>query len=1001
MGKSRLVLASAFAALLPCACLAHEARLLDLADLASPSFTVYTAEDGLSDEVWSNVGFDAQGFVWAGSASSLARFDGYAWTSEPFAAHSLVRDLALDGDGTLWALFESEGLARYDGRAWTRYDGSTRALHRFSSLPAPGGGSELWVGEAEGLLRVQDGRWVPDPANSARVGMPADVERTQSMFGGPREWLGATNGGLWFSEAGAKPGPWQRYSAPELDAMSATDLVRTVDHGVEELWFLSYGRGLARLREDGVRVWRSATGELPSEALYTAQATTSPSGERLLWIGSRAGLLRVGDDRVVAYDRRHGLPSDAVRAVKLQRTPEGIDLLWLATEGGIARAALTPTQWRTVSLHGARENGTFGLLLEPDGRGGERLWVGSMQQGLALLQDGQWRYFRQADGTLPSPGVRSLWRVAGPDGTPWRLVGLFGGEVLRIGDDGGFTPMSVPWRKHEDESMVYAGNHGGALWLSTQTAGLHRLQGGAWTHYALPAGDAPGLRWLVYSIAAQTDAQGREWLWAAGDRGLARFDGERWTRVAAPGLPADDLRQALPIVRQGRTELWLASYRHGVLRLDVSDPLAPRRLQGDDVPPAPDATVYSVLPDSRGRIYVCTNNGVQQLSPRADGGYDARVFRRRDGLVHDECNTNSQQIDAHDRYWVGTLGGLSVFDPALRLPRVATVPRPLHFVAARVDGATQRLHDPARLALPAGARELRIDFSLLSGLRESESTYRSRLEGYDPDWTPWSPERRRAFTGLPPGQYELRLEARDYAGTAAAPRSLHIEVAPFWWQRGDVRTLAALLLAAAAASAVLLWNRNLRRRQRELRDQVQARTRELHAANARLTELSYLDPLTGLANRRRLMEAMAAAIEHAAAHRRPLGLIVADVDHFKAYNDRHGHLAGDAALRAVARALQDAMRGHDLVARFGGEEFACLVTEAARQDVGSIAERMRALVEALPPRSIGNDADTLTLSAGWLALVPVRDTTAADLLHAADAALYEAKRAGRNRVQEG
>ena len=126
----------------------------------------------------------------------------------------------------------------------------------------------------------------------------------------------------------------------------------------------------------------------------------------------------------------------------------------------------------------------------------------------------------------------------------------------------------------------------------------------------------------------------------------------------------------------------------------------------------------------------------------------------------------------------------------------------------------------------------------------------------------------------------------------------------------------------------------------------------------------------------------------------PVGLMVIDVDHFKQYNDQHGHLAGDVALRAIAQALQSAMREQDLVARFGGEEFACLLIDADIDVVASCAERMRALVEALPPRTLGNRVQTVTISAGVLSRIPVPGDHAADLLREADLALYRAKRRG-------
>jgi diguanylate cyclase (GGDEF)-like protein len=147
------------------------------------------------------------------------------------------------------------------------------------------------------------------------------------------------------------------------------------------------------------------------------------------------------------------------------------------------------------------------------------------------------------------------------------------------------------------------------------------------------------------------------------------------------------------------------------------------------------------------------------------------------------------------------------------------------------------------------------------------------------------------------------------------------------------------------------------------------------------------------------MEAIDTAIERAVAQQRAIGLIVIDVDHFKRYNDVHGHLAGDTALRAVAQALDSATREQDLIARFGGEEFASLMVDADLDTAMRIAERMRALVEALPPRTLGNDTQTLTISAGVLSRIPAADERAADLLRAADAALYRAKHEGRNRVR--
>jgi diguanylate cyclase (GGDEF)-like protein len=980
---------------------AAELAPIDVTDQGAPTFTVFTARDGLSDEIWNVVDVDARGFAWAGSASGLARFDGYRWTLwEVDGARSLVRDLERDPAGHLWAIFEREGLAEYQGDQWRRHAQPSTYMYGFSAEVGGAGPGELWIAHNGPAWQWRDGQFKPGPIEVPAGRAAVRMARTETLFGSPRLWI-ATTDGLWFRSADpATSGSWQRFDDERLRVFSSTDLLRSNDGAAEELWALSYGAGIVRIRDDGVRAWRAQDGELPTEAIYGARATHNRSGERLLWIASRAGLLRIRGDEVRAFDRRHGLPSDAVRSVEVQRDVDGVDLLWLATEGGIVRATLGHNQWQTVSLLGARENGIFGLLLEPDGRGGERLWLGTAREGLNLLEGGHWRQFSRGNGALPLDNVRHIARLPGPDGNPWRLVSVFGG-LFRIDDQLQFAAIASPWDGVGDDTanIIVARQHRGAWehWFGTLRSGIYRLRAGRWTQFLADGADLP---WAVTSLVEQIDADGRSWLWAASDRGLARFDGVRWSLLPqAPGLPVDGYRSVALIADGARSVLWAGSNRHGLVRLDVGDPLQPRVLDNAEVPPPPDATVYSALPDRSGRIYVCTNTGVQQLTPTSGGRYSERVFRRRDGLVHDECNTNSQLVDAQQRYRVGTLGGLSVFDPRIATSSERAVAKPIYLTELLVDGQRREVGSATALTLPAGTREIEFSYALLAGQRERESRYSSQMIGYDPEPTPWTEEHRRTYSGLPPGRYRLQVDARDYAGTQTSAELLAVEILPYWWQRPLVQAMLALAALALLVGSTLAYNRGLRARQRLLKREVAARTAELDSANQRLTELSYQDPLTGVSNRRRLMEALDAAIERARDRQLPLGLIVIDVDHFKEYNDRHGHLAGDAALRAVAHALQSATRPQDLVARYGGEEFACLMVDADREATLRVAERMRALVEALPPRTLGNDEYSVTLSAGALNTVPRADEQSSDLLRRADAALYSAKRGGRNKVQ--
>lgn len=169
-------------------------------------------------------------------------------------------------------------------------------------------------------------------------------------------------------------------------------------------------------------------------------------------------------------------------------------------------------------------------------------------------------------------------------------------------------------------------------------------------------------------------------------------------------------------------------------------------------------------------------------------------------------------------------------------------------------------------------------------------------------------------------------------------------------------------------------------------------------ANESLYQQSVKDTLTGLFNRRYLESQLAIHIDHAKRHKEPLCLLVLDVDHFKAFNDQHGHLAGDDCLVAVAKQLEQSLyRPADFIARYGGEEFIVVLPHTDAKDGMQIAERLRLNVSAEKIEYQGQLL-SVTISIGCAVLRHSEDT-AQSLLIAADSALYQAKAAGRNCVK--
>lgn len=161
-----------------------------------------------------------------------------------------------------------------------------------------------------------------------------------------------------------------------------------------------------------------------------------------------------------------------------------------------------------------------------------------------------------------------------------------------------------------------------------------------------------------------------------------------------------------------------------------------------------------------------------------------------------------------------------------------------------------------------------------------------------------------------------------------------------------------------------------------------------------LLELSQTDPLTSLRNRRAFDERLGEVFEHARRYDRPLSLAIVDVDRFKAINDVHGHDAGDAVLRGVAKTIGRCTRQTDFAARVGGEEFAILLPETALFEALQFGEKLRSAIAASPVAG-----QSVTVSIGIASVPHSRVPGTAELFRAADQALYRAKMNGRNRVE--
>lgn len=246
-----------------------------------------------------------------------------------------------------------------------------------------------------------------------------------------------------------------------------------------------------------------------------------------------------------------------------------------------------------------------------------------------------------------------------------------------------------------------------------------------------------------------------------------------------------------------------------------------------------------------------------------------------------------------------------------------------------------------------------------------------------------------AFASL--GHCSLLVVPVLHLGSKQALLVLVNTLAPgaFTTDRLDLVQLVAGQLAVSFANARLYTT---------LERRIAERTAELAEANERLEQLSVTDPLTGLANRRRLTGVLEVEWLRGLRAKTSLALAVLDVDHFKQFNDAYGHPAGDDCLVAIAGALTAGIRGTDTVARYGGEEFAVVMPDSDERGALLVAERLRAAIAALGIPHAGSPLGIVTASIGVATRVPSADDDVGRLLTDADTQLYRAKENGRNQV---
>jgi diguanylate cyclase (GGDEF)-like protein len=932
----------------------------------------WQGNDGLPQESVQAITQTRDGYLWVGTLAGLARFDGVTFTvfdkrNTPALADNAIQSLVEDKDGTLWIATGGGGIVRWrNGRfdVFAEAQGATSETVWSLMLTRRG---ELWAGSLRhGIFIWRGSRF--EPLNVP--GIPRTLTAL-AMFEDRNGaiWIGTEHDGMYRYAAGVVEHfhPANGF-AGETIRVFAEDRDGTFHAGGDNGLFRRDGERFVRittadgLASDLVRAlrldgdgnfWVGTYGGLSrirEGVLETFPADRLPSPtirslfedrEHNLWLGTGGGgLVRLKDSVAVSLTSREGLPNNSVRAILQDRS----GAMWLGTYGGGLsswRDGRMVSSWTT--RNGMLDDVVFALAEDHEGA----IWAGT-RKGVSRLEHGRVTNLTVKDG-LPAEVVRALF--VDRDGAVW--IGTVSGGLSRYAK-GRIESLTTRDGLSSDSIFWISQSRDGAIWTATYGGGLNRISGRDIRVYRKKDGLPTDRVWSIYE-----DRDGVMWLGTRGG-GLVRFKDGRFSRI------------------------------------QVTDGLF------DDV-------VYSVLEDAQNNLWMSGNRGIwrvakSQLNGLADGGANrvtSYPLGRADGLPSSECNGGSQPSSwkaADGRLWFSTIGGAAIIDPS-RL-ETTDAPPPVRIETILADGVALPVNQGIRV--PPGSEQLEIRYSGIGLAMPERVRFRYRLEGYDSQWREAGARRVAFYTRVPPGTYRFRVLASTGGELWPADgTSVELTLLPRLWQ---TRTflLCMCLLAIVAWYSVYRWRvRALRTRARELADLVSQRTSELRLANDKLLEVSRVDGLTGVSTRRRFDEVLEEEWRRGMRDRLPVSLMMIDIDCFKSYNDGHGHLEGDEALRQVASQLRSAAkRAGDLVARYGGEEFALVLHATPLEQATELAESVRSAVHAMAIPHPGSSVSTVvTISVGVATAIPSHGTEPEALLAAADAMLYEAKEAGRNQVR--
>jgi len=737
------------------------------------------------------------GYLWLGTEQGLVRFDGTTFTLVPesvSASGAAVVDLAVDASGDLWIRRQSPTVQRLSKGRFENALSSLSPIEEFVMSIARGrNGTVLYAGRFHGIGRFANKRFQSIASWSAEDPVQTMVEASDG-----RVWLGTEGSGLFSVVDGrVTPGPGDL----------ARDTIEAVSEAPDQSLWVATLRGVRRWDRRG-----STTEAAPAELRRLHVLCMLRDRDANVWLGTTEGLVRIGSDGAVAFDR-DAARSGAVTAgavTTLFEDREGT--LWIGGATGIARlrqGAFTAYA-RAEGLPADRVGPVHG---DVEGR----TWFAPVEGGLYWLQRGR-------VGRVTAAGLDRdvVYAIAGGAGEIWvgrRQQGL---TRLRVA---GSSLQAATFTNRDGLArgsiVTVHRSRDGAIWAGTLGAGasVRRAGDAGFTTYTAGNGLASN---IVTSIGETMDGT----VWLATPQGVSALVGGRWrTYGVADGLPSNAINCVLGSAADA--SLWVGTAA-GLVRI------ADGRVLTNVLPNVLRNQIFGLAEDDKGSLWVATSSRLLQVSldPLRRGQLreeDIREFEKADGLRSAESTRRERSLThgPDGRIWLSTTQGLAVVDPARLPPRI---PPTAAVRTISVDGEPLDLFAAPPLRIRSNPERLAFGLVGISLSFPQQVRLRYRLEGIDRNWSAETTAPEAIYTRLGPGAYTFRVMSSTGDGRwqeSEAPIALVVESA--FWQTSWFQLLLASTCGVLAFAAYRL-------RTRQLTGQLKIRFEERLAERTRIAQ---------------------------------------------------------------------------------------------------------------------------------------------------------------------